>query len=156
MSCMERQLDDSNGTPVGFVARRKAVKMRKPLLTESDLQQFTGTERWYRHALVRNVTFTDGAKYLAHHAGAYWLLDIIAFAQPHTAGLANEYFQTWRLTVNADASATVVCTDGNDKELYRQAIPYTDFPLSEMTLYCCRDGVLGYGVDWVILLPREY
>jgi hypothetical protein len=25
-----------------------------------------------------------------------------------------------------------------------------------MTFYCCRDGVLGNGVDWVILLPREY
>jgi hypothetical protein len=130
--------------------------MSKPLLTESDLQQFTGTERWYRHALVRNVTFTDGAKYLADRAGAYWLLDIIAIAQPHTAGLADEYFQAWRLTVNADASATVVCTDGNDKELYRQAIPYTDFPLPGIRLYCCRDGVLGYGVDWVILLPCEY
>ena len=130
--------------------------MRKHRLTENDLQQFTGSAHWYRHALVRNVSFTDGAQYLARQAGAYWLLDIIALAQPHTAGLADEYFQAWRLTVNADASATVVCTDGNDKELYRQAISYTDFPLPEMTLYCCRDGVLGCGVDWVILLPSEY
>jgi hypothetical protein len=130
--------------------------MSKPLLTDRELQQFTGTENWYRHALVRNVTFTDGAKYLADHAGAYWLLDIIAMAQPQTAELVNELFQAWRLTVNANASASVVCTDGNDKELYRQAIPYTDFPLPEITLYCCRDAVLGYGVDWVILLPREY
>jgi hypothetical protein len=60
------------------------------------------------------------------------------------------------LTVNADASATVVCTDGNDKERYRQVIPFTDFPLPDITRYCCRDGVLGRGIDWVILLPREY
>ena len=132
------------------------MEARNVPLTESDLQQFTGTEHWYRHALVRNVTFTDGAKYVADHAGAYWLLDIIAIAQPHTAGLANEYFQAWRMTVNGDASAIVVCTDGNDEELYRQAIRHTDFPLPEITLYCCRDGVMGHGVDWVILLPSEY
>jgi hypothetical protein len=130
--------------------------MSKPTLTESDLWQFTGTERWYRHALVRNVSFTDGAKYLADHAGAYWLLDIIAIAQAYTATVATEDFQAWRLTVNANASATVVCTDGNDKERYRQVIPFTDFPLPDITLYCCRDGALGRGIDWVILLPREY
>ena len=130
--------------------------MSKPTLTESDLLQFTGTEHWYRHALVRNVSFTDGAKYLADHAGAYWLLDIIAIAQAYTATVATKDFQAWRLTVNANASATVVCTDGNDKERYRQAIPFTDFPLPDITLYCCRDGALGRSIDWVILLPREY
>ena len=130
--------------------------MSKPTLTESDLWQFTGTEHWYRHALVRNVSFTDGTKYLADHAGAYWLLDIIAIAQAYTATVATEDFQAWRLTVNANASATVVCTDGNDKERYRQVIPFTDFPLPDITLYCCRDGALGRGIDWVILLPREY
>ena len=117
--------------------------MSKPTLTESDLWQFTGTEHWYRDALVRNVSFTDGAKYLADHAGAYWLLDIIAIAQAYTATVATEDFQAWRLTVNANASATVVCTDGNDKERYRQVIPFTDFPLPDITLYCCRDGALG-------------
>jgi hypothetical protein len=92
----------------------------------------------------------------ADHACAYWLLDIVAIAQPHTPGLADEYFQAWRFIVNEDTSATVVCTDGNDKELYRQAIPFTDFPLPDITLYCCRDEVLGQGIDWVILLPSEY
>ena len=47
----------------------------------ADLRQFTGTEQWYRHGLARNILFTDGAKYLADEAGAYWLLDEIAFAQ---------------------------------------------------------------------------
>jgi hypothetical protein len=130
--------------------------MSKPTLTECNLRQFTGSERWYRHGLVRNVAYTDGAKYLADHAGAYWLLDIIAIAQVHTPGVADEYFQAWRLTVNEDTSATVVCTDGNDKKLYRQAILFTDFPLPDITLYCCRDGVLGQGIDWVIFLPSEY
>jgi hypothetical protein len=43
-----------------------------------DLAQFTGTEQWYRHALNGEVHFTGGAKYVADHVGAYWLLDEIA------------------------------------------------------------------------------
>ena len=43
-------------------------------LNNADLSQFTGSENWYRHGLVRNVLFTDGAKYVADTAGAYWLL----------------------------------------------------------------------------------
>jgi hypothetical protein len=50
-------------------------------LTKSDLSQFTGSEQWYRHGLVRDVLFTDGAKYVADAGGAYWLIDKIAFAR---------------------------------------------------------------------------
>ena len=37
----------------------------------SMLSQFKGTERYYR--LNRRCLITDGAKYLADEAGAYWL-----------------------------------------------------------------------------------
>jgi hypothetical protein len=50
-------------------------------LNTADLAQFTGSEQWYRHRIVRDVLFTDGAKYVADAGGAYWLLDEIAFAQ---------------------------------------------------------------------------
>ena len=50
-------------------------------LSEFDLRQFTGSENWYRHPFVRQVLFTDGAKYVADQGGAYWLLDAIAIAQ---------------------------------------------------------------------------
>ena len=33
-------------------------------LKQSDLRQFSGSEHWYRHALVRKVVYTDGAKYV--------------------------------------------------------------------------------------------
>ena len=52
-------------------------------LNKADLAQFTGSENWYRHAINRAVLFTDGAKYVADQAGAYWLLDEIAIIQPH-------------------------------------------------------------------------
>jgi hypothetical protein len=52
-------------------------------LTHAELRQFTGTDHWYKHTLNRKVLFTDGVKYLADQAGAYWLLDEITLIQPY-------------------------------------------------------------------------
>ena len=35
--------------------------MTPATLSEDALRQFTGTEHWYRHPLIRTVTYTDGA-----------------------------------------------------------------------------------------------
>jgi hypothetical protein len=116
-------------------------------LTAAGLRQFTGTEQWHRHGIVRDVLFTDGAKYVADFGGAYWLLDEIALAQRGSNRVVAEAFQLWRLTVNADRTATLACEDGNGSAVYSKAIPYTDFPLPEIALYF---------TDGVILLPSEY
>ena len=47
--------------------------------------------------------------------------------------------------------AEMIYEDGNGHEHARQAIPYTDFSLSEITLYACWDQE-----SWVIMLPSEY
>jgi len=130
--------------------------MTKHTLSEDDLGQFTGTEHWYRHGLVRSVSYTDGAQHVAEHGGAYWLLDIIAIAQKHDRAVKAEPFQVWTLKVHDNQKGTVTCDDGNGRKLYRQELDYTDFPLPEMKLYCCADGVVGQGVERVILLPGEY
>lgn len=115
-------------------------------LNPADLRQFTGTEQWHRHGLVRTITFTDGAKYVADHGGAYWLLDEIALAQRGVKAVAAEGFQVWRLAVK-DHTATLTCEDGNGNAVFSKAIPFTDFPLPEIALYF---------TDNVILLPSEY
>jgi hypothetical protein len=51
--------------------------MSETKLTHAELAQFTGSEQWYRHGLVRNILFTDGAKYVADRAGAYGELSIM-------------------------------------------------------------------------------
>jgi hypothetical protein len=71
--------------------------MRESELDAAALTQFTGTERWYRHAVNINVLFTDGAKYVADHAGAYWLLDEIALIQLYDNRVGAEEFQVWGL-----------------------------------------------------------
>ena len=121
--------------------------MTKHTLSENDLYQFTGTDHWYRHPLVGSVTYTDGAQYVAERGGAYWLLDIIAVAQKHDKAVKAEPFQVWTLKVHDNQKGTVTCDDGNGKELYRQELDYTDFPLPEITFYV---------TDNVILLPGEY
>jgi hypothetical protein len=116
-------------------------------LQEADLRQFTGSENWYRHGINRDVLFTDGAKYVADTAGAYWLLDIIAITQRHEKALAGEGFQLWKLSVRENRSASLVCSDGNDNIVYAQNIECTDFPLDRFTFYF---------VNNVIHLPSEY
>jgi hypothetical protein len=116
-------------------------------LNKSDLHQFTGSETWYRHSLVRDVLFTDGAKYVADKGGAYWLIDEIALAQRYEKDVIGEEFQLWKLSVNPDHTATLTCDDGNGHAVLTKRIPFTDFPLEEICLYYTSN---------TILLPSEY
>jgi hypothetical protein len=117
-------------------------------LTEGELRQFTGSEHWYRHGLVRSVLYTDGAKYVADKAGAYWLLDEIAFAQRGEKAVAAEEFQVWKLTVDTEkCTGTLTCDDGNGRIVFEKSIPFTDFPLPEISLWFTNN---------TIYLPSEH
>ncbi len=116
-------------------------------LSKADLAQFTGSEQWYRHGINRRVLFTDGAKFVADQAGAYWLLDEIAIIQPHDKRVAAEDFQVWKLAMNADQTGVLTCDDGNDHVVYTKQIEYTDFPPQGITLWFTNN---------TILLPSEY
>ena len=99
---------------------------------QSGLDQFFGTEKWYRH--FTGMLYTDGIKYLAEQAGAYWLIDAVGSYQPV---LQDEEFQLWRLEVDLEKSTGVLTMrrDTGLKPLVTQKIPYTDFPLSEYEWY---------------------
>lgn len=109
--------------------------MSNDKLTAGELCQFTGSEHWYRHGLVRDILFTDGAKYVADKGGAYWLLDEIAFAQRGDKRVAAEEFQVWKLTVQPDRTATLACGDGNGTTVFQKALDYTDFPAESVELW---------------------
>ena len=111
-----------------------------------NLAQFTGTERYYR--LNRKCVITDGAKYLADTAGAYWLLDAAASYLLEIG--TDDWFVLVRLLVN-DSKAVLTLEDGNGGIRAQQDIGYTDFPLQEQVLYANWDGE-----HWVLLLPSEY
>lgn len=116
----------------------------KDALEASELEQFTGTDHYYRHQLT-GLHFTDGAKYLAERAGAYWLVNEILTLQPHRK-IAAEPFQVWNLKVTG-SEAVLTCDDGNENVVYTKRIEFTDFPLPEIKLFF-QNGVL--------FLPSEY
>jgi len=119
--------------------------------TLPNLEQFYGTETWYRHPLFRKFLYTDGIQHVAQSANAYWLLDSI-FAHAHDLykqqkSTDERLFLVFNLTVKEDDSATLSIDNGNNKLLVKQNIHYTDFPAK--TFKC-------YVTDHVCLLPSEY
>jgi hypothetical protein len=117
------------------------------ILDPNIMSQFTGSEHWYRFGIVPNITCTDGAKYVADTAGAYWLLDEIALAQKYVKDVAAQEFQVWKLIVEDNNSAALICEDGNYNAVFSKPIPFTDFP---------KDGVTLWFADNVIYLPSEH
>ena len=122
----------------------EALKARHEKLL-AGLDGFHGTERWFRH-WTRRFTYTEGIKYLADEAGAYWLIDVIA-SWSRNEELQKEPFVVWELKVQSDRTASLAAGDGNDRTLMTQTIPLTDFPLEGITLYL---------TDGVLLLPGEF
>jgi hypothetical protein len=104
---------------------------RETLLRE--LAHFTGDLERYRHWTGRLI-YTPGVQHLAERAGAYWLIDLVASHQI-TPNVSAEEFQVWTLTVAADRTALAVADDGSGREVARQVIEFTDFPLDEFKLY---------------------
>jgi len=112
---------------------------------KEELEQFTGTMEYYRYPL--GIIFTDGVKYLADKAGAYWLIDNIASWQVEKK-VRNCPFQIWELKVNKDRTAILTMKeDINEPELVKQKIPFTDFPLDYQKLYLA---------NGILMLPSEY
>jgi hypothetical protein len=118
----------------------------KKTLNEADLAGFTGSENWYQHWLGKSL-YTDGVKYVADNAGAYWLLDEIAISQTRPKVKAEE-FQVWTLKVDLEKrKAVLACDDGNGNVVFSKKIEFTDFPLAAITFYY---------TDSTLLLPSEY
>lgn len=112
----------------------------------ADLQDFRGgSDRFYRHSLT-SVVYSEGVKYVAERAGAYWLIDKVATLQMKAEVRAEE-FQVWKLRVTDQGKAVLVCEDGNDIPVHSEEISFTDFPAPGVRLY------FGHGA---IILPEEY
>ena len=116
----------------------------------ANLPNFYGSENYYALSpLFRNFVMTDGARYLAENAGAFWLMDAVA---SHLGSYRDEDFVVAKfLRAKASNGWILRLEDGNDEVLADQLIGYSDFPLDEITLYVEYDGT-----NHVILLPSEH
>jgi hypothetical protein len=121
--------------------------LKRAALDPSLLAQFTGSEQPYRHGFVRDIVFTEGVKYVADTTGTYWLLDEIALAQKFQRAVMTVEFQVWELTVAADRSAVLACSDRDGHEVFSKRIKWTDFSTPSIRLYVS---------NGTILLPSEY
>lgn len=85
----------------------------------SELLQFTGTSNYY--CISRRCWITDGVKYLADAAGAYWLTDAVA-SHLDEIGTA-DWFVLISVLVH-DQSAVMMYGDGNGTDLAGACVPH--------------------------------
>lgn len=125
------------------VSKTFSMKSKEKLLAE--LRYFTGTTQWFKHPMFPNYVYTDGIKYLAVNAECYWLLEHI-FIHQSIPAIKVEEFQVWKLAKEGN-KATITIENGNGKIVKTFAIPYTDFPLEDFSLWF---------IGNTLLLPSEY
>lgn len=124
----------------------KTEAERKNVLKELD--QFTGTEHYYRDMF--GYHHTDGIQFLAVELGAFWLIDAVISHQPKAMRNPRlREFQLWKLKVE-NGEATLTCKEDSgpgQRPKIIQRIPFTDFP---------EPGIEFYVINKVILLKSEY
>jgi len=111
-----------------------------------ELQQFTGSDQFYRHPLFRKYVYTEGVHYLAEKGQCHWLIDFVLSNQLDKK-IKGQPFQVWSITVKDDHSASIQVEDGNENKLHRFELTFTDFPLKTFSLWL---------VEQTLLLPSEY
>ena len=122
---------------------------------ESDLENFTGTMKYYRSSLLfPDIVHTDGVQFVAERGGA-WMLDVIVSHQIKSA-VHDQEFQVWEFLVKEDGKCQVLCSDGEtEAHLTKQDIPYTDLPF-DMKFFLQLGSLDLVTPAWVIMLPNEY
>jgi hypothetical protein len=121
--------------------------MSNELTSESlsfELAQFIGTEQYHFNPLYRWMKYTDGVKYFAEKAGAYWLLDIIGTEMQEIA--RRELFISIDFTVR-EGTGLIVADDGDGGVLYERVIGWTDCPEGTWKFFLCNS---------VLMLRSEY
>lgn len=109
-----------------------------------EMRRFTGNPSWYRSPLNKDMMYTDGVRFFAGAAEAYWFLDIVATELMPLQ--EDNPFLVITLEV-AQQQGTVVVDDGDGNEVYRRSIGYTDCPEGAWKFYL---------TDNAMLLPSEY
>ena len=116
------------------------------MITSSELEQslfhFHGTDHWYMFEPTEQLLLTDGTRFFAEKAEAYWLMNEMGYEYLKLKD--KEYFVMVVVTneeTDADRLATLEFTDGNYK------ISNFDLPLGVWKFYIENN---------VIHLPSEH
>lgn len=134
--------------------------------TRQVIAHSTGTLGYtsYVCGINRGLLCTDGIMGVAQEASAYWLIDIVGSLkyEPKVWAEMNEHrLIVCKLEVNLEKSTAVfTATEMPEDEeapmaIYTQEIPYTDFPLEEVTMWLDMESRSHEG-EQVLFLPSEY
>ena len=125
----------------------------------------TGTLGYTRGCGInRGLLCTDGIMGVAQEASAYWLIDIVGSLkyEEETWKQMNEHrLIVCKLKVNLEAGTAVFTAtempedEEAPKAIYTQKIPYTNFPLEEVTMWLDMESRSHKG-EQVLFLPSEY
>ena len=137
----EPALPRTRGCDTGVIIQgEKTIEGPETSLREEDLAQFVGTTAYY--PTMFKMLYTDGVRFLADRAQAYWLIDAIASHWITNEKIRKMNLTFWTLTVDEDMTAVLECFEDIPGALMvRQKIPWTDFPLDKIDLWV-NNGVL--------------
>lgn len=113
-----------------------------PLQFLQELNQFNGTELYYKHSLTP-LLYTDGILFFADTLSAHWLIDFIALRVTNIREfpfLLKHDFLTIRILCH-ESQAIVCFDDGNYNFIYSEIVDFTDFRLNHFKMYY-ENGVL--------------
>lgn len=116
-----------------------------------DLGQYYGTLGYLRHRIVPvgpGLLLTDGARYVAEEAGAYWLMDKVLLNAKEWL-LEGNGFCVVELLVT-DGKALLEVSDGDEGRIHTEEIAFTDFPEPGIRFF------LLDGDEPVLMLTSEY
>lgn len=111
---------------------------------KSNIEQFIGTNNHYASWLMK-YRYTDGVRYFAQEAGAYWLLNEINFIYVDLARKGKAEFLNIVVKCK-NKKADILVDDGNGNLLKKKHISWTDLPEGEWQFYL---------YDNTLLLPSE-
>ena len=109
---------------------------------QAELQQYHGTEKYYRLNFTPIVA-TDGVKAFADKGNAYWAVDEMCVR----AVQLRQPFLAVTITSKKNAKAIITYEDGNGNQLKQDKVPWTDLEAGTYQFFI---------TDNVIMLTSEY
>lgn len=111
-----------------------------------------GTDKFYRHALVRRFVYSDGVRECAD-AGCHWLVDVLATELPAQFDRHGKGSMCIVHVAVANATAEIAGEfEDNDPDPWRKHVPYTDLPTGTWDFFVVDDGSAVLSC----ILPTEY
>lgn len=114
---------------------------------KNNLAQFCGSEDFFSTQFIRGFVYTEGVRYFAEKAGAYWLVDDVALF------FKNKVKMTGFATVKAISKNNKVRLVLEDEGVKygEKRYSFSDLPEGEWLFYLQYDGQRVF-----MMLPSEY